>query len=319
MSVRTLPGVGPATGDHLRRAGITTVEEMRRGGRGRAGTAAGQGARRVAARDGAGARTTGPWSRSGTTKSVSVEDTFDVDLHDRVRVRTEVRAARRPVCAAAAGRGAVGADRGAEGAPVRLLDADPVRDAAGAHGRPGGGAGGGRRGCWRPWTRPAGVRLLGVGVSGARRLHPGGPVRAGGRERAAEAVAEEPAARRAGDGGGGPERAAEQLARAALACRAGRAAHGVRARVGAGQRGGAGDGAVRGRPSRRRGGCGPSRSTTRSWSRRIRCRWCRRVATAAGGRTSEPVRVRPEVARPAGQPAEVAVRARAAAGGTSRP
>ena len=28
MSVRTLPGVGPATGDHLRRAGIHTVDEI---------------------------------------------------------------------------------------------------------------------------------------------------------------------------------------------------------------------------------------------------------------------------------------------------
>ncbi|WP_256967299.1 helix-hairpin-helix domain-containing protein, partial [Streptomyces caniscabiei] len=32
MSVRILPGVGPATGDHLRRAGITTVEEIAEAG-----------------------------------------------------------------------------------------------------------------------------------------------------------------------------------------------------------------------------------------------------------------------------------------------
>ena len=37
------------------------------------------------------------------TKSVSVEDTYDVDIHDRVRVRLEVAAARGPVCAQAAG------------------------------------------------------------------------------------------------------------------------------------------------------------------------------------------------------------------------
>lgn len=88
-SVRILPGVGPATGEHLRRAGMTTVTDLAEAGEdelvrllGRAhGASLYRMARGyddrlvVAERD---------------AKSVSVEDTFDVDLHDRVRIRTEV-------------------------------------------------------------------------------------------------------------------------------------------------------------------------------------------------------------------------------------
>ncbi|MER8095748.1 DNA polymerase IV [Streptomyces goshikiensis] len=90
MSVRTLPGVGPVTGQHLRRAGITTVGELAEAGEDELvrmlGRSHGVGLYRmalglddravVAERD---------------TKSVSVEDTFDVDLHDRVRIRYEVQ------------------------------------------------------------------------------------------------------------------------------------------------------------------------------------------------------------------------------------
>ncbi|WP_395359594.1 DNA polymerase IV [Streptomyces sp. YH02] len=88
-SVRILPGVGPATGEHLRRAGMTTVSDLAEAGEdelvrllGRAhGTslylmAQGYDDRPVVAERDA--------------KSVSVEDTFDVDLHDRVRIRGEV-------------------------------------------------------------------------------------------------------------------------------------------------------------------------------------------------------------------------------------
>ncbi|MEV8533280.1 DNA polymerase IV [Streptomyces sp. NPDC051211] len=90
MPVRTLPGVGPATGEHLRRAGITTVGELAEAGEdelvrmlGRSHGVAlyrmalGQDDRAVVAERDA--------------KSVSVEDTFDVDLHDRVRIRYEVQ------------------------------------------------------------------------------------------------------------------------------------------------------------------------------------------------------------------------------------
>ncbi|MFE4372706.1 DNA polymerase IV [Streptomyces sp. NPDC056835] len=89
MPVRTLPGVGPATGDHLRRAGMTTVADLAEAGEDELvrllGKAHGASLYRMAL---------GLDDRAVVSerdaKSVSVEDTFDVDLHDRVRVRTEV-------------------------------------------------------------------------------------------------------------------------------------------------------------------------------------------------------------------------------------
>ncbi|MEV7546583.1 DNA polymerase IV [Streptomyces sp. NPDC089915] len=90
MSVRTLPGVGPATGEHLRRAGITTVGELAEAGEDElvrmVGKAHGVGLYRMAL--GLDDR---PVVAERDAKSVSVEDTFDVDLHDRVRIRYEVQ------------------------------------------------------------------------------------------------------------------------------------------------------------------------------------------------------------------------------------
>ncbi|MEU0099797.1 DNA polymerase IV [Streptomyces sp. NPDC006267] len=89
LSVRILPGVGPATGDHLRRAGMTTVHDLAEAGEAElvrlVGKAHGHGLYRMAL--GLDDR---PVVAERDTKSVSVEDTFDVDLHDRVRVRAEV-------------------------------------------------------------------------------------------------------------------------------------------------------------------------------------------------------------------------------------
>lgn len=90
MSVRTLPGVGPATGEHLRRAGITTVGDLAEAGEDELvrmlGRSHGVGLYRMAL--GLDDR---PVVAERDAKSVSVEDTFDVDLHDRVRIRTEVQ------------------------------------------------------------------------------------------------------------------------------------------------------------------------------------------------------------------------------------
>jgi DNA polymerase-4 len=89
MSVRILPGVGPATGDHLRRAGMTTVADLASAGEDELvrllGKAHGASLHRMAL--GLDDR---PVVAERDAKSVSVEDTFDVDLHDRVRVRGEV-------------------------------------------------------------------------------------------------------------------------------------------------------------------------------------------------------------------------------------
>jgi DNA polymerase-4 len=88
-SVRILPGVGPATGDHLRRAGITTVEELAEAGEDELvrllGKAHGHALYAMAL-----ARDDRSVVAERETKSVSVEDTYDVDIHDRVRVGVEV-------------------------------------------------------------------------------------------------------------------------------------------------------------------------------------------------------------------------------------
>ncbi|MEU1078629.1 DNA polymerase IV [Streptomyces sp. NPDC005908] len=90
MPVRTLPGVGPATGDHLRRAGIHTVGEIAEAGEDELvrllGKAHGHALFAMAL-----ARDERPVVAERETKSVSVEDTYDVDIHDRVRVGTEVQ------------------------------------------------------------------------------------------------------------------------------------------------------------------------------------------------------------------------------------
>ncbi|MEU9175175.1 DNA polymerase IV [Streptomyces sp. NPDC048420] len=90
MSVRTLPGVGPATGDHLRRAGIHTVDEIVEAGEDELvrllGKAHGHGLYAMAL-----ARDERDVVAERETKSVSVEDTYDVDIHDRVRVSLEVQ------------------------------------------------------------------------------------------------------------------------------------------------------------------------------------------------------------------------------------
>ncbi len=89
MPVRTLPGVGPATADHLRRAGMTTVNDLAEAGEAELvrllGKAHGSSLHRMAS-----GHDDRPVVAERDAKSVSVEDTFDTDLHDRVRVRSEV-------------------------------------------------------------------------------------------------------------------------------------------------------------------------------------------------------------------------------------
>ncbi len=87
--VRILPGVGPATGDHLRRAGITTVGEIAEAGQDELVRLLGKahGGHLYAMALAVDERAV---VAERETKSVSVEDTFDIDIHDRVRVRAEV-------------------------------------------------------------------------------------------------------------------------------------------------------------------------------------------------------------------------------------
>ncbi|GHE68018.1 DNA polymerase IV [Streptomyces capitiformicae] len=164
MSVRILPGVGPATGDHLRRAGITTVEEIVEAGEDEVvrllGKAHGHGLYAMAL-----ARDDRAVVAERDTKSVSVEDTYDVDIHDRVRVRLEVqrladRCVRRLRGAGLSGRTIVLKVRRYDFSTLTRSETlrgptdDPavVREAAGR--------------LLEAVDTTGGVRLLGVGVSG---------------------------------------------------------------------------------------------------------------------------------------------------------
>ncbi|MGV4925130.1 DNA polymerase IV [Streptomyces sp. BHT-5-2] len=89
MPVRTLPGVGPATAEALRRAGIHTVAETAEAGEAELvrllGKAHGTGLYAMAL-----GQDERPVVAERDAKSVSVEDTFEVDLTDRTRVRIEM-------------------------------------------------------------------------------------------------------------------------------------------------------------------------------------------------------------------------------------
>ncbi|MFC6062934.1 DNA polymerase IV [Streptomyces ochraceiscleroticus] len=89
MTVRTLPGVGPATAEALRKAGIHTVAETAEAGEAELvrllGRAHGTGLYAMAL-----GRDDRPVVAERDAKSISVEDTFEVDLTDRTRVRAEV-------------------------------------------------------------------------------------------------------------------------------------------------------------------------------------------------------------------------------------
>ncbi|MBC3990258.1 DNA polymerase IV [Streptomyces sp. AC563] len=89
MSVRAIPGVGPATAEALRRAGIHTVAESAEAGEAELVRLLGKahGASLFALASGRDER---PVVADRDTKSVSVEDTFDEDLTDRSRVQFEV-------------------------------------------------------------------------------------------------------------------------------------------------------------------------------------------------------------------------------------
>ncbi|MFJ6087185.1 DNA polymerase IV [Streptomyces sp. NPDC092369] len=164
MPVRILPGVGPATGDHLRRAGITTVDDLAEAGEDELvrllGKAHGHGLYAMAL-----ARDDRPVVAERGTKSVSVEDTYDVDIHDRVRVGLEVqrladRCVRRLRAAGLSGRTIVLKVRRYDFSTLTRSETlrgptdDPgvVREAAGR--------------LLESVDTTGGVRLLGVGVSG---------------------------------------------------------------------------------------------------------------------------------------------------------
>ncbi|WP_428814668.1 DNA polymerase IV [Streptomyces albus subsp. chlorinus] len=164
MPVRTLPGVGPATGEVLRRAGITTVGEVAEAGEDELLRLLGKahGASVHAMAHGIDDR---PVVAERDAKSVSVEDTYDVDLTDRTRVRLEVerlagRCVTRLRAAGRSGRTVVLKVRSYDFSTLTRSetlrgptdDPDVVREAA--------------LRLLAGVDTTAGVRLLGVGVSG---------------------------------------------------------------------------------------------------------------------------------------------------------
>ncbi|MEU9980807.1 DNA polymerase IV [Streptomyces sp. NPDC050856] len=164
MPVRTLPGVGPATGEHLRRAGMTTVADLAEAGEDELVRLLGR-AHGVALYRMAQGHDDRPVVSERDAKSVSVEDTFDVDLHDRARVRLEVgrladRCVRRLRAAGRSGRTVVLKVRRYDFSTLTRSETlrgptdDPVvvREAAGR--------------LLEAVDTTGGVRLLGVGVTG---------------------------------------------------------------------------------------------------------------------------------------------------------
>lgn len=164
LTVRTLPGVGPATGEHLRRAGMTTVSHLAEAGEDELvrllGKAHGASLHRMAI-----GHDDRPVVAERDTKSVSVEDTFDIDLHDRVKVRLEVgrladRCVERLRAAGRSGRTVVLKVRRYDFSTLTRSETlrgptdDPavVREAAAR--------------LLEPVDTTGGVRLLGVGVTG---------------------------------------------------------------------------------------------------------------------------------------------------------
>lgn len=210
MPVRTLPGVGPATSEHLRRAGMTTVADLAEAGEDELvrllGKAHGVSLYRMAV-----GHDDRPVVAERDAKSVSVEDTFEVDLHDRVRVRNEVvrlsdRCVQRLRAAGRSGRTVVLKVRRYDFSTLTRSETlrgptdDPtvVREAAGR--------------LLESVDTTGGVRLLGVGVTGLADFtqedlfaQAAGERAAGetAAEAEAEAAAASAAAGEAGEGGAG--------------------------------------------------------------------------------------------------------------------
>ncbi|MET1038229.1 MAG: DNA polymerase IV [Aeromicrobium sp.] len=98
MQATAIPGVGPATAERLRRVGILTVEEVRRQSEDELvrllGQSSGRSLHRLARAD-----DDRPVVASREAKSVSVEDTFERDISDRLQLETIIERMARTVSA----------------------------------------------------------------------------------------------------------------------------------------------------------------------------------------------------------------------------
>jgi DNA polymerase-4 len=98
MQVTAIPGVGPATAEKLRRMGLMTVDEVRRQSEDELvrllGQASGRSLHRLSRAD-----DDRPVMASRETKSVSVEDTFEQDISDRLQLEAIIERMARTVSA----------------------------------------------------------------------------------------------------------------------------------------------------------------------------------------------------------------------------
>ncbi len=96
MQATVIPGVGPATAERLRRVGILTVEDLRSPSEAELvrllGQSSGRSLHRMARAD-----DDRPVMASRETKSVSVEDTFEQDISDRLQLETIIERMARSV------------------------------------------------------------------------------------------------------------------------------------------------------------------------------------------------------------------------------
>jgi DNA polymerase-4 len=96
MQVTVIPGVGPATAERLRRVGILTVEDLRAPSEDELVRLLGQASGRTLHRM-AWADDDRPVVASREAKSVSVEDTFEQDISDRLQLETIIERMARSV------------------------------------------------------------------------------------------------------------------------------------------------------------------------------------------------------------------------------
>lgn len=98
MQATAIPGVGPATAERLRRMGILTVDELRRQSEDELvrllGQSSGRSLHRLARAD-----DNRPVVASREAKSISVEDTFEQDISDRLQLETIIGRMARTVSA----------------------------------------------------------------------------------------------------------------------------------------------------------------------------------------------------------------------------
>ena len=249
MHVTVIPGVGPATAERLRRAGITTVADLE-------GVSEDELVRLLGKAHGHGlfllarAEDDRPVVPERETKSVSVEGTYDTDLTDPRLMEGLVDPAGGQRRRAAAQERPVRAHDHAQGAAARLHHPLPLDHPRPRPPTPARSIARLARRLLAELDTTGGVRLLGVGVSGL-----------------ADWIQEDLFGDdRPGGAPTGARRACADLPDATcLGARDGRRARRARARLGVGRRARHRDGAVRDRRDAARAGALAAPPTTRPW------------------------------------------------------